>query len=193
MHSPVSGIRQGATSVMQCIDVAALISACVLRRNTNATIIPFHTNVVLGWSVSPKDTVMTNARLLATLPQGGTNCSAPLAYLNKMKARGDLVIYVSDNQSWIDSRPGGHNTATMLEWERFKKRNPSARMACIDLQPYSTVQAPERNDILNIGGFSDQIFGLLADFAAGHMDDGHWVKMIGEVGLPGETDIAIGD
>ena len=33
---------------------------------------------------------------------------------------------------------------------------------CIDLQPYTTTQAPDRSDILNVGGFSDAVFSVVA-------------------------------
>ena len=116
------------------------------------------------------------------LPAGGTNCSAPLRHLNLRKAEGDLVVYVSDQESWVDApqygRFGGSRTATMREWARFKERNPRARMVCIDLQTYGTTQAVEREDILNVGGFSDQVFDVLADFAQGRHDAGHWVEVI---------------
>ncbi len=36
----------------------------------------------------------------------------------------------------------------------------------IDLQPYQTVQACERADILNIGGFSDSVFNVISAFLA---------------------------
>ena len=84
---------------------------------------------------------------LAEIPAGGTNCSAPLAELNRRNAKGDLIVYVSDNESWIDSphygRYGGSATETMKQWELFKRRNPQAKMVCIDIQPYSTTQAVE--------------------------------------------------
>ena len=35
---------------------------------------------------------------------------------------------------------------------------------CIDLQPYTTTQAPDRSDILNVGGFSDAVFRVVASF-----------------------------
>jgi hypothetical protein len=124
---------------------------------------------------------------LAKLPCGGTNCSAPLAFLNKRRMTGDLVIYVSDNESWIDApqygRFGGNATATLTEWARFKERNPQARLVCIDIQPNGTVQAKEREDVLNIGGFSDAVFGLVAEFAAGRLNDAHWIGVIEEVTL----------
>ena len=113
---------------------------------------------------------------------GGSNCSAPLAELNKRKAKGDLVIYVSDNESWVDTPRhgwfGGSSTETLKQWAQFKQRNPRARLVCVDIQPYATTQAKEREDILNVGGFSDQVFELIAEFAAGRMNADHWVGVI---------------
>ncbi|MEM7353325.1 MAG: RNA-binding protein [Acidobacteriota bacterium] len=180
MHSPVTGYRRGSSSAVRCIDVAALVAAAVLRKNPRAKVIPFSDDVVKA-KLNPSDPVMVNAKKLASLPSGGTNCSAPLAFLNRKQARGDLVIYVSDNESWVDSQWGGRGTATLAEWTRFKHRNREARMACIDIQPYAHTQAKERRDILNIGGFSDQVFRLLADFARGGTDAGYWVRQIEEI------------
>ncbi|HEX3601218.1 MAG TPA: RNA-binding protein, partial [Lacipirellulaceae bacterium] len=124
---------------------------------------------------------------LASLPAGGTNCSAPLRTLNERRAKGDLIVYVSDNESWVDTPRhgvfGGSATATMTEWSTFKARNPQARMVCIDLQPYGTTQAVERHDIVNVGGFSDQVFELLADVAAGRSARDHWVQQIQKMRL----------
>lgn len=44
------------------------------------------------------------------------------------------------------------------------------RLICIDLQPATTTQAPDRDDILNIGGFSAAVFSVAAAFLA---DDGN--------------------
>lgn len=181
MHSPITGERNGATTKVRCIDVAALVAAAVLRRNPQAEVIPFESNVV-ACPLNPRDTVMTNAHKLASLPCGGTNCSAPLAYLNQRKANGDLVIYVSDNESWIDTpmhgRFGGGATETLRQWNVFKQRNSQAKMICIDIQPYATTQAAERADIINVGGFSDQVFSLITDVASGRSSEDHWVRQI---------------
>jgi 60 kDa SS-A/Ro ribonucleoprotein len=40
------------------------------------------------------------------------------------------------------------------------------KLVCINLQPYTTGQAPDRGDILNIGGFSDAVFKVVASFLA---------------------------
>jgi 60 kDa SS-A/Ro ribonucleoprotein len=176
MNSPVTGFRKGATSRVRCIDVAALVTAAILRRNLRSEVLPFEHNLV-QLRLNPRDSVMTNAEKLAAVGGGGTNCSAPLAALNARRVKGDLVIYVSDNQSWVDSG-AGRGTAVMQEWSKFKAHNPDARLVCIDVQPYGTTQAAERADILNIGGFSDQVFEVIAEFAAGRLGPAHWVGVI---------------
>jgi 60 kDa SS-A/Ro ribonucleoprotein len=186
MHSPVTGHRQGASSAVRCIDVAALVAAAMLRKNPSTEVIPFHDTVVRR-DLNPRDSVMTNAKTLASIPSGGTNCSAPLVELNRVKAKGDLVIYVSDNESWVDSphygRYGGNSaTQTMQQWAEFKRRSPNAKMICIDIQPYAHTQAKERDDIVNIGGFSDQVFTLIAETATGNTKD-HWVNTINKIEL----------
>jgi 60 kDa SS-A/Ro ribonucleoprotein len=185
MHSPVTGHRKGATSNVRCIDVAALVAASIVRQNPQAQVIPFSDDVV-SVRLNARDSVMTNAAKLAALPSGGTNCSAPLRLLNSRKAAGDLVIYVSDNQSWVDMpQNAGYagGTETMRQWSQFKERNREARMVCIDIQPYGTTQAKERKDILNIGGFSDQVFDVIADFAKGDLNADHWVGVIEKIAL----------
>ncbi|MFM9925379.1 RNA-binding protein [Variovorax sp. H27-G14] len=181
MSSPVTGHRGSATSAVRCIDVAALVAAAVLRRNADARVLPFETKVV-SLKLNPRDSVMTNAAKLAAVGGGGTACSAPLALLNKEKAQADLVVLVSDNESWADTARG-RGTATMKEWAVFKQRNPKARMVCIDIQPYATTQAQERDDVLNIGGFSDEVFKLLAVYAAGGLGAEHWVGVIEETSI----------
>ena len=177
MQSPVTGHRTGSTTAVRCLDVAALVAAALLRKNRHAEVLPFSDDVV-PVRLNPRDSVMTNAKLLAELPSGGTNCSAPLRQLNQRKASADLVVLVSDNMSWVDGDCGGRGTASMAEWETFRRRNPRARLVCLDVQPYGSTQAKERADILNVGGFSDAVFEILATFAQGELNTDHWVGMI---------------
>ena len=102
--------------------------------------------------------------------------------LNACNAKGSLVIVVSDNESWVDASVAD-DTATLAEWTRFKRRNPAARLVLIDLQPSQTTQARDREDVLNVGGFSDSVFELIADFAAGRMTGSHWVDRIAAVAV----------
>ena len=179
MGSAVTGYRAGATSSVRCIDVAGLMAAAVLRKNREARVLPFEQQVV-KLELNGRDSVMTNAQKLAKIGGGGTNCSAPLKLLADEKAQVDVVIMVSDNESWVDGVRRGASE-TMLQWERIKQRNPNAKLVCIDIQPHGTTQAMERNDILNVGGFSDAVFDVVANFAEGKLGAQHWVGEIEQI------------
>jgi 60 kDa SS-A/Ro ribonucleoprotein len=144
-------------------------------------VLPFEQDVV-KLSLNARDSVMTNAQALAAIGGGGTNCSAPLAVLNRESAAVDVVILVSDNESWVDATRRGA-TQTMREWEVLKQRCPQARLVCIDMQPYATTQAAERRDIMNVGGFSDAVFTMMALFAEGKTGAEHWVGEIEKTSL----------
>lgn len=181
MRSPVTGFRKGAASKVRCIDVAALVAASILRKNPDAEVIPFEGKVV-SIRLSPRDSILTNAEKLAAIGGGSTACSAPLKLLNERKAKGDLLIYVSDNESWLDT---GNNrrTETEAQWTLFCKANPDARLACIDLTPNATMQVRPRPNVLNVGGFSDAVFDTLATFAVGELSGNALLTQVNKVVL----------
>ncbi|WP_374628791.1 RNA-binding protein [Pannonibacter indicus] len=181
MGSPVTGYRPGATSVVRCIDVAALVAASFLRKNRRTRVLPFAEEVV-PLHLNSRDSVMTNASKLAAIGGGGTDCSAPLRQLVKERARVDLVVFVSDNQSWMDAGGGGQTTGMMAQWTRIQRHNPAARLVCLDIQPY--VQTPASGaDVLNIGGFSDAVYGAISRFAAGNSGPEAWLRQIEAIDL----------
>ena len=182
MHSPATGYRGSATSRTRCIDIAALVSAAMLRTNPKARVIPFE-QITVNVQLNPRDSIMTNAEKLANIGGGGTACSAPLAMLNREKADVDLVVIVSDNESWADLVQWGGKTSLMKEWDILKQRCPEAKLVCLDIQPYTTAQAQNRHDILNIGGFSDQVFTLIGSFAEQGMGADFWVEEIEKTAL----------
>jgi 60 kDa SS-A/Ro ribonucleoprotein len=71
----------------------------------------------------------------------------------------------------------------MAEWVAFKARNPRAKLVCIDVQPNAHTQAMDSADILNVGGFSDAVFDVIAAFASGKSGAEHWVRVIEDVSL----------
>jgi 60 kDa SS-A/Ro ribonucleoprotein len=181
MQSPVTGHRGSATTAVRCIDVAALVAAALVRKSPRTRVLPFEQRVV-KLDLNPRDSVMTNAQKLASVGGGGTCVSAPLALLNEERAKVDVVVIVSDNESWVDARRNGA-TETMRQWSLIKARCPDAKLVCIDIQPYGTTQAAERRDVMNVGGFSDAVFRAVADFASGSTDRDHWVNEIDKVSL----------
>ncbi|MEL6521314.1 MAG: RNA-binding protein [Pseudomonadota bacterium] len=182
MTCPVTGYRPGASSAVRHVDVAGLVAASFLRSARGVQILPFDYDV-RDVRLEPRDTILTNAEKLAALGGGGTNCSAPLRYLNQRGRAPDLVVFVSDNQSWVDAQDGRQGTAMMKQWELIKRRNPKAKLVCIDIAPYGTTQAQSRKDVLNIGGFSDAVFEQIATFAEGAAGAEHWVREIEKIEL----------
>jgi 60 kDa SS-A/Ro ribonucleoprotein len=186
MSSAVTGQRcgrgggRGATSKMRCIDVAALFAAAILRRNPDSVVIPFDTSAYDA-KIDPNDSILSIAQRLAKYGGGGTDCSLPLVVANQKHANRKFagIILVSDNESWVGTGRYG-STGVMTAWEQFasnqrrlqQSQSDSSRfcswpkLVCIDLQPYQTVQACERADIMNIAGFSDAVFSVIGAFLA---------------------------
>ena len=182
MTWPVTGHRTGATTATTFVDIAALVSAAFLRRNRGTQVLPFELRLH-DVKLEARDTILTNAARLAALAGGGTNCSAPLEWLIARKQAPDLVIFVSDNQSWADAGRNHMGTPMMRNWEKLKVRNPKAKLVCIDIAPYGTTQAKSRKDVLNIGGFSDAVFDQIAAFAEDRLGPEHWISEIEAVEL----------
>ena len=178
---------------MRCVDVAALFAAAILRRNPDSVVIPFDTAAYEA-KVDPSDSVLSLAERLAKYGGGGTNCSLPLAAANARYANRKFAgcVLVSDQESWVGAGRNG-STAVMTEWQTFVRNQvrlhgkaqdrgfAGPKLVCIDLQPYTTTQAPERSDILNVGGFSDAVFSVVAAFLAD--DSGRFVAEVEKVEL----------
>ncbi|MBS0266468.1 MAG: TROVE domain-containing protein [Planctomycetes bacterium] len=197
MQSPITGRRRaGATTKMRCVDVAALFAAAILRRNPDSVVIPFDTQAYAA-RLDPSDAILSLADRLARYGGGGTDCALPLAKANRdfrnRKFAGCVLI--SDNESWVyrDQDFGfGRNgsTGVLTEWQEFVKNQvrlqgsefTGPRLVCIDLQPNTTAQAPDRTDILNIGGFSDAVVGVIAAFLGN--DAQRFVTEIEAIELP---------
>ncbi len=173
MSMPVTGSRgRGATSKMRCVDVAALFAAAILRRNPDSVIVPFDTQAY-DVRIDPSDSILSLSERLAKFGGGGTNCSIPLRTANSKFSKRAFAgcVLVSDNESWVGTGRHG-STGVMTEWQKFLKNQKSLgssdpKLVCIDIQPYGSTQAPERKDILNLGGFSDAVFNVVASHLAG--------------------------
>jgi 60 kDa SS-A/Ro ribonucleoprotein len=174
MSCAVMGNRgRGATSKMRCIDVAALFAAAILRRNPDSVVIPFDTSAYDA-KIDPNDSILSIAERLAKYGGGGTNCALPLEAANVLYADRKFagIVLVSDNESWVGTGRHG-STGVMTAWEAFVAnqrklagKDAAPKLVNIDLQPYQTVQACERADIMNIGGFSDSVFNVISAFLA---------------------------
>ncbi|CAN5546460.1 TROVE domain-containing protein [soil metagenome] len=184
MQSPVTGNRGSGSTAVRCIDVAAVFAAAVTRVNPGSTIVPFDTSAH-DVELNPKESILTLSDRLTKFGGGGTDCSLPLEYAVRKKARIKYAgcAVVSDNESWVGVGRGGQ-TKMLSAWEAFKNAQcnmkdrtlPKPKLVCIDIQPSTTMQAPERADILNVGGFSDAVFNVVSGFLSG--DESRFVKEI---------------
>ena len=193
MGCPVTGRQgRGRTSKMRYVDVAALFAAAILRRNPDSIVIPFDTQAYEA-KVDPCDSILSLSKRLSKYGGGGTDCSLPLTEANKRYAskRFAGVVLVSDNQSWINSGQAygyGQNgsTGVMEQWSKFKKAQQQngiadPKLVCIDIAPYGSSQAPDREDILNVGGFSDSVFRVVGNFL--ESDSARFVREVEAVEL----------
>ena len=193
MQSPVTGLGgRGSTSKVRCVDVAALFAAAILRRNPDSVVVPYDTRAFKA-RIDPADSILSVAERLAQFGGGGTDCSVPIREANTKfrKRRFAGVVLISDYESWVyRDRPyaygDGGATGVMTEWQKFVKNQKrlgvaSPKLVCIDLQPYDSTQAPDRSDILNVGGFNDAVFNVVAAFLSG--DTGRFVAEVEAIEL----------
>jgi len=186
MHAMVTGSR-GVPSQMRYVDVAALVAASFMRRSTGCIVLPFDNRVFRatgdappGFRMLTRDTpILVVADALSRIGGGGTDCSLPLRFMND-QARGtlspvpyDLVVFVSDNESWMTTpiewrnaaeRRNAATTAMRMEWQNFKRHSPMAKLVCIDIAPSTTQQVETAPDVLNVGGFSDAVWPIVNSF-----------------------------
>ena len=144
MRSPVTGERKGSTTTVRCVDVAALVSSALLRKNPHARVYPFEGDVRTDVTLNPRNTIMKNAGILAAVGGGSTNCAAPLQAMNAANKKVDVVIFVSDYESWshgggldhvynpyyYGQRRGINPTTMAVEWEKDEEPEPECE-ACL--------------------------------------------------------------
>lgn len=177
MGSGVSG-GYSYSAPVTCADVATLFAVAIKRKNPDALTLGFDTNTRVH-KMDPRDTVMTNINKFRLIG-GGTDCSSPIKYLNSKKKKADLVVLLSDMESWADHYGWyGGSTGVQGEWDAFKRRNPNARLVCVNIHgSTSTTQAKDRTDVLNVGGFNDRFFDVIKAFMDGSGETDFWSQKI---------------
>lgn len=167
------------------VDVAALIASAMLRTNRDATVVPFNGQCI-PLHLNSRDSVVTNAEKLSALCRGGTNCSHPLIQAKQKGLEFDTFVLISDNESWLDTKNRWNpNNSVQLHaaWQDTKKRLPNARMINIDLTPNTTTQVKERPDVLQVAGFSDSCFNVMAAFRRGGNSKDFWASELDKIEL----------
>lgn len=192
MNSPITGTRKGQTTKVTNTMAGSLMMASLLRKNPDVLPLAFSTQVYdLRNHVEPRNAVLSTAQQLAGINGGGTACWMPFMACIEHNLEADLFIMISDNESWFGD-PAGTNIHSMYQssrtrtgqaWAEYKKKFPNAKLVCIDISPNTSVQVNDQRDVLNIGGFSDNVFDLISLFAEGKIGKEYWVGEIKKVTL----------
>ncbi len=176
MAMSVTGWQQGRSSVTTCMDVASLIGASIARTNKTAEMVAW-ASIAKSFDFNPRDSIMSNTKLFSKQDTGhGTDASTAIAELNRTRSECNLVVIVTDNQSWVH-----HGNSFVKEWNTYKGRNRSAKLVVIDVLAEETVMIPDNKDILNIGGFNDSVFNVIAQFV--NNNEASFVKTVKSVEL----------
>ncbi len=176
MRQPITGNRgRMVSSSVMCHEVAALFAASLLKANEDSTsVFQFDTHCKPMKGLNARDSLMTNIQKIA-FNGGGTDCSSTIRYLNDNKIKSDLVLIISDNESWAEMSSDYsryQNGTTMARaWATFKSHNPNAKLVCLDLVPQTHVQVKPQKDVLCVGGFSDSVFDVIRTFVESDSND----------------------
>ena len=189
--SPVTGMRGTATSKMVATDVGCLLAAAFVAKS-NSTVYLFDDALHLTdpKQVSPLNHVTTNIeKFRSAMTGGGTNCSLPMQYVLNEKLSYDLIIYISDNESWLDKHRAfcnGYKATKVMElWNAYvEKVNPNAKLVCMDLTPNTSTQAIDKHNVMNVGGFNDAVMPAIEQFALmGRSTKNMWIDQIEQISL----------
>lgn len=187
MIDPITGQLFNTSSKIRCIDVAALFTAAVVKRNPDTRVLPVDTRVH-PYKTEPRNTIITEAQRLAKFGGGGTNLGLAFEFLCHNRIKVDNVIVISDMESWVNSgntrypNPWG-GTTSMAHWEMVHSYNRNSKLVCINIVPGKASQIDDKNkdDILQISGWNDAVFSVIEGFLSGDTQD--WVDIISNTPL----------
>lgn len=184
MTSPVTGYRAGSTSVVMCSDVAGMLAAVFSKKNDSSSVYGFGDRCA-KISYNSRDSLMTNAGKFSRNPGVGHGTSIPSALrkLNDDKATNKLVVIVTDCMSWHGYSWYATNTNSVDEWNKYRRRVRGAKLAYINVQHHGEVQNLDAQDVINIGGFSDSVFDVMANFVNHGGNGNHMVDVVRNISL----------
>lgn len=182
----VSGsMGQGVTggysrNPVTCSEAGGLLAGSIAKTNAAQTSLYLFDTECREATYNPLDSLISITEGITRLG-GGTDCSTFLSLLNKQQKQDEVVILVSDNESWHaqrgERRHYNEGTAFLTEWKKYKRRVPNALLVCIDIVPGTTAQAVGP-DVLLVGGFSDSVFNVISRFVEARGDHTFWAEHI---------------
>lgn len=181
MSSPIGGHTGRGGNSMNCSTVGAFIASCMQRKNPQAKVYRFdHTiNEVTNLK---NGRVLQNAMSLRA-NGGGTDCALCFKQMIQDNVPVDFAIVISDNESWGVTGQGRYNrdTGSKALVDQLLKKNPNMKIVFLDLTPNNYLQVENSENCLNLGGFSDGIYQVIAEFASGGTKT--WTEQIQAIAL----------
>jgi 60 kDa SS-A/Ro ribonucleoprotein len=176
--------RVNMKSNVTCMDIAGLFASALMSKNKDVDIILFNTSA--RRYIPRYNRILDITMELASMSYGGTDCSSAMEYVRNNYTRDrlpDNIIMISDNESWADAKNRPGYTGTYAHFLEIKKNNPRARMVNLDIAPHASAQTVSGSDVLNIGGFTDSVFQVMAMFFESKGNPDFWVNQIKSIQL----------
>lgn len=135
--------------------VAAQLAAFAYKANPDADVVMFANDTRLSQRVNPYDTTATvvNGFRSQIGMGGGTYFESIFKWMNTRDKIYDRLIILSDVQG-ADS--------IKREVNAYRKQNETFFVHSVDLQGYGNSMIPEGSGVAQYAGFSEKIFGLMA-------------------------------
>ena len=151
--------RLSEKSETTAADVAGVFTAGILRRCTDARVLPFDT-YIHPLALNPRDSVLSNARKVAEVGGGGTSLSAPITQLLRERDRVDTFIGITDNEEWVGK-------GFLQVWREYRRTvAPNATAILITPVPGKHCAVPESEPGVHfVHGWSDSVFRFAAEAA----------------------------
>lgn len=159
----VSGSMQGCKlserSETTAADVAGVFTAGLMRRCRDVRVLPFDDHI-RQLALNARDSVLTNARKVATVGGGGTSLSAPVTQLLRDRDRVKTFVGITDSEEWV-----GHGFLGV--WREYRRRvAPDATAVLITPVPGTHSAVPESEPgVYFVHGWSDAVFRYTAEAA----------------------------
>lgn len=135
--------------------IASFFAAGICLTNENILAVPFDTTLHFNNKINSKDDFNTIFNKFS-LHGGGTNVHCGIEYLLENKIKKDVLIIISDNESWR------HTKKAFELYEQYRNTiNPDLIVINWDILPNTTAQHTNSNKTYLVSGYSDTVYKLI--------------------------------
>jgi hypothetical protein len=151
---------------MTCADAANVLCGIVAKGCEKAYVVAFGTDPA-PVLFTRNDTVISVADKVASADTHGhnTNGHRCVQWLVEQGITPDRVIFLSDMQMWNSSSCNSDGYCVADVWDQYARQSKEAAktwLHCVHLNGYGDSVVDEGDRVNQIGGFSEKVFGMLA-------------------------------